>query len=390
MKKPIPFNRATVVGNELQYIEEAVQSGHISGDGSFTKRCHRFFEERFGFKKVLLTSSCTDALELAALLLDLGPGDEVIVPSFTFVSSANAFALRGAKIVFADSRRDHPNIDESLLPSLINERTKAVVVVHYAGVACDMKAIRAICDSRGVVVIEDAAHSVDATYFDKPLGGIGQLGTFSFHETKNVTCGEGGMLVINDERFVARAEILREKGTNRSAFFRGQVDKYGWVDLGSSFLPSDLNSAFLFGQLEKLDFIQARRRQLWHLYADALAHLETAGVLQLPTFLPGSVNNAHMFYMVCRTLEERTALINSLKAEGIHAVFHYLPLHASPFFQSKHDGRNLPNSHYFSDRLVRLPLFVSLAEDDVDEICTHISKWADSAMQKGGMEPARV
>lgn len=364
----IPFNKPYLHGRELVYIAQAVASGKISGDGIFTKKCHTFFEQRYGFQKALLTTSCTDALEMSAILLDIRPGDEVIVPSFTFVSSANAFALRGAKIIFADSRSDNPNIDPIQLEALITSRTKAIVVVHYGGVACDMDPIMALADQHGIAVVEDAAQGIESYYKGKPLGSIGQLAAFSFHETKNVISGEGGLIAINDVRFAERSEIIREKGTNRSAFFRGEVDKYGWVDIGSSFLPSDVIAAYLFAQLEVIELIQARRKAIWQRYSNNLTPVLTKLEIGLPDIPAWATNNAHMFYLVCQNLEQRTKLIADLKARNIHAVFHYLSLHSSPYFQQLHDGRLLSNSDRFSDCLVRLPLFYELTDVQVDEI----------------------
>ncbi len=364
----IPFNKPYLHGRELVYIAQAVASGKISGDGLFTKKCHDFFESRYGFAKTLMTTSCTDALEMCALLLDIQDGDEVIVPSFTFVSSANAFALRGAKLVFADSEAGNPNIDAERIEELITPRTRAIVVVHYAGVACDMDRINEIASRYGVIVIEDAAQAVDSFYKGRPLGSLGVMSAFSFHETKNVIAGEGGLLAINDLSYAGRAEIIREKGTNRSSFFRGEVDKYGWVDVGSSFLPSDIISAYLFAQLENLDLIQLRRKAIWQRYWDQLAPVLPKYGITLPKIPGYATNNAHMFYLVCSGLQQRTALIAALKEQGIHAVFHYLSLHDSPYFQRKHDGRELPNSDRFSNCLLRLPMFYELSNDDVDRI----------------------
>ncbi len=364
----IPFNKPYLHGRELVYIAQSVASGKISGDGIFTKKCHEYFEQRYGFKKTLLTTSCTDALEMAAILLDIQPGDEVIAPSYTFVSTVNAFALRGAKIVFADSYFEHPNIDPEQIEALVTEKTKAIVVVHYAGVACDMDRIMAISERHGIPVVEDAAQAIDSYYKGKPLGSIGTLGTFSFHETKNIISGEGGLLAINDERFVNRAEIIREKGTNRSSFFRGEVDKYGWVDIGSSFLPSDIVAAYLYAQLEQLDIIQARRKEIWQRYYQNLRPLVQSSKIKIPLIADYANNNAHMFYLVCENLEQRTQLISTLKENGIHAVFHYLSLHDSPYYQPLHDGRVLANSDHFSDCLVRLPLFYELTDEQVDYI----------------------
>lgn len=368
----IPFNKPYLHGRELVYIAQAVATGKISGDGSFTRKCHEFFESRYGFTKALMTTSCTDALEMAALLLNIREGDEVIVPSFTFVSSANAFALRGAKLVFADSEALTPNISVAEVEELISPRTRAIVVVHYAGMACDMDPILVLARQHGIAVIEDAAQAIDATYKGRPLGGLGVMGAFSFHETKNIIAGEGGLLTVNDPALIARAEIIREKGTNRSAFFRGEVDKYGWVDIGSSFLPSDIVSAYLYAQLENLDAIQARRKALWQRYWTALApQLPRYGV-SLPQIPDYATNNAHMFYLVCPDLAVRTRLIEGLKVRGVHAVFHYLSLHSSPYFQEKHTGRLLPNSDRFSDCLVRLPMFYELSDAQCDYICGQI------------------
>lgn len=368
----IPFNKPFLTGKETEYISEAVKSGKISGDGIFTRKCHEFFERRYGFKKSLLTTSCTDALEMAAILIDTQPGDEIIMPGYTFVSTANAFVLRGAKIVFADSNADNPNIDAASLESLITDKTKAIVPVHYAGIACDMDVIMELAKRYNLQVIEDAAQAIESFYKNRPLGSIGDLAAFSFHETKNIISGEGGMLAINDESFLERAEIIREKGTNRSKFFRGEVDKYGWVDIGSSFLPSEIISAFLYAQLENLDEIQAKRILLWERYYQNLESLSEKFGVKLPFIDEFATNNAHMFYLVCRSLEERTALIGYLKDAGIHAVFHYLSLHKSPFYQDKHDGRELPNCDYYADRLIRLPLFYELSLAEIDTISARI------------------
>lgn len=375
----IDFNRPYLTGKETEYIKQAVESKKISGNGIFTKRCQQFFEERYGFSKCLLTTSCTDALEMAAILADIQPGDEVIVPSFTFVSTALAFVRQGAKIVFADSCSDNPNIDADKIESLITSKTKAIVPVHYAGVACDMDKIMEIAEQHHLWVIEDAAQAIDAYYLDskhesttKTLGSIGHFGCFSFHETKNITSGEGGMLVVNDERFIRRAEIIWEKGTNRSEFFRGKVNKYGWVDTGSSFLPSDITAAFLFAQCEKLDDIQNKRKTLWQVYYEGLLPLQNKGYVKLPVIPTYATNNAHMFYIICRTLEERTDLINYLKENEIEAVFHYLSLHKSEYYAAKHDGRELPYSDYYSDCLLRLPLFYELKIEEVKQIVHEI------------------
>lgn len=347
---------------------QAVFTGKISGNGVFTKKCQSFFEDKYGFKKCLLTTSCTDALEMAAILCDIKLGDEVIVPSYTFVSSALAFIRQGAKIVFADSQSDNPNIDADRIEELITPHTKAIVPVHYAGYACDMDKIMDLASRHHLWVIEDAAQAIDSFYKGKPLGGIGHLAAFSFHETKNIISGEGGMLVINDERLNKRAEIIWEKGTNRAEFFRGEVNKYGWVDTGSSFLPSEIIAAFLYAQLENLDMIQNKRKMIWNQYENELRPLVTQGIFQLMNLPCYATNNAHMFYIVCNNLEERTRLIQKLKAEGVMAVFHYLSLHSSPFYFSKHDGRELVMCDKFADCLVRLPLFFDLKLEEVSYI----------------------
>ncbi len=369
----IPFNKPYISGKELDYIADAVNTGKISGNGKYTRLDQEFFEEKYGIKKALLTTSCTDALEMCALLLDIEVGDEVIMPSYTFVSTANAFILRGAKLIFADSREDHPGIDESKVESLITPNTKAIVVVHYAGVACDMDQIMEIADRYGIAVVEDAAHAIDSIYFSKsgdiqPLGSIGHLATFSFHETKNISSGEGGLLAINDEKYAARAEIIWEKGTNRASFFRGEINKYGWVDLGSSFLPSEITAAFLWAQLEKMEQIQQKRIQIWDRYFHNLAgKVENFG-LKLPRIPDFAENNGHMFYLVAENDSQRDFVLQGLKQEGALAVFHYLSLHKSVFFAEKHDGRDLQNADLYSARLVRLPLYFELTEAEVDHI----------------------
>ena len=376
----IPFNKPFIIGNELKYIEEAVKSGKISGDGLYTKKCQLYFEEKYNFPKVLLTTSCTDALEMAAILCDIKEGDEVIVPSYTFVSSANAFALRGAKIVFVDSYADNPNIAPKEIEKHITSKTKVIVPVHYAGVACDMEAIMSLAEKHKLFVVEDAAQAIDSYYTfsdgtKKALGSIGHFSAFSFHETKNIIAGEGGMLVINDENYFERAEIIREKGTNRSAFFRGEVNKYGWVDLGSSFLPSEIISAFLYAQLENLDKIQAKRVAIWNRYQNELADLATSAKIQLPVIPDFATNNAHMFYIVCKNYDERTALISHLKKEDIHPVFHYLSLNKSEFFLKNNEEINIPNSDKFTDCLLRLPFYYELAENEQDLIISEIKQF---------------
>jgi dTDP-4-amino-4,6-dideoxygalactose transaminase len=356
----IPFNKPYLTGKEGHYIYQAVLSGKISGDGVFTKKCHEWFEQTYGFKKVLLTTSCTDALEMAAILIDIQPGDEVIMPSYTFVSTSNAFVLRGAKIVFADSRTDHPGIDERSIEALITPKTKAIVPVHYAGVACDMDIIMELATKHNLFVVEDAAQAIDAFFtgkdgIKKPLGSIGHLAAFSFHETKNIMSGEGGLLAINDDRFINRAEIIREKGTNRSAFFRGEVDKYNWVDLGSSFLPSDIIAAFLFAQLENLSEIQSKRKEVWNRYNKNLKSLAELGKLRLPELPNFASNNAHMFYILLPDLATRTSLIAHLRDQGVFSVFHYLSLHKIVFHLANNPLIDLPNSDFYSDCLIRLP-----------------------------------
>lgn len=362
--KNIPFNKPYLTGKETIYIQEAAQNGKLSGDGFFTKKCQSFFEEKYGFKKVFLTTSCTDALEMAAILLDIQHDDEVIVPSYTFVSTANAFILRGAKIVFADSNENHPGINEDLLEDLITPNTKAIVVVHYAGIACNMEKIMALSEKYNLFVVEDAAQAIDSYYNNKPLGSIGHLAAFSFHETKNIIAGEGGMLVINDEQFIQRAEIIREKGTNRNKFFRGEVDKYNWVDIGSSFLPSEITAAFLYAQIEAIDIIQQKRLLLWNTYFNELIELEEYGI-QFPNIASFATNNAHAFYLICKNADQRDALIKVLKSNDVLSVFHYLSLHNSPYFINKHDGRDLLNADKFSECLIRLPMYYELSTDEI-------------------------
>ena len=361
----IPFNKPYLTGKELVYIEEAVKKGKISGNGHYTQLCQSFFENKYGFPKCLLTTSCTDALEMAAILINIQEGDEVIMPSYTFVSTANAFVLRGAKIVFADSRKDHPGIDEEQIEALITPKTKAIVPVHYAGVACDMDKIMDLALKYNLFVVEDAAQAIDSFYTGKdevprPLGSIGHLAAFSFHETKNIISGEGGMLVINDKQFAERAEIIWEKGTNRSAFFRGEVDKYGWVDVGSSFLPSDIIAAFLWAQLEHFEDIQKVRKSHWENYYKYLEKWAQENEIQLPQLPAYATNNAHMFYLVCKTLAQRTAIIEKLKSKNILSVFHYISLHSSAFQNQLHIQNPLPQSDKYSDRLLRLPMYYEL------------------------------
>jgi len=375
----IPFNKPYLTGKEAHYMYEAVFTGKLSGNGMFTQRCQAYFEKRYGFQKCLLTTSCTDALEMAAILCEIKPDDEVIIPSYTFVSTALAFVREGAKIVFADSRKEHPNIDADLIESLITPKTRVIVPVHYAGMACDMDRIMALADKYHLLVVEDAAQAIDSYYNplppkegtgkdSRPLGSIGHLAAFSFHETKNIISGEGGMLAINDERFIHRAEIIWEKGTNRAEFFRGEVNKYGWVDIGSSFLPSEIIAAFLWAQVENLDEIQHKRKQHWNRYYEGLKPLADKGFFSIPAIPEYATNNAHMFYLVCPSLDERTKLINALKQKDILAVFHYLSLHSSPYYHEKHDGRILANCDHFADCLVRLPLFYELTDENLELI----------------------
>ena len=363
----ISFNKPFLTGKEAHNMYLAVYTEQLSGNGVFTKKCQNFFEEKYGFKKCVLTTSGTDALEMAAILCDVKPGDEVIVPSYTFVSTALAFVRQGAKIVFADSCDNNPNIDADKIEALITDKTKVIAPVHYAGVACDMDKIMDIANRHNLFVVEDAAQAIDSYYKGKPLGGIGHFGCFSFHETKNVTAGgEGGMLCVNDERFIRRAEIIWEKGTNRAEFFRGMVNKYGWVDTGSSFLPSEINSAFLWAQLEDLEKIQNRRKTIWNQYYEGLKGLASKGLFMLPDIPDYATNNGHMFYLVCRSLEERTQLIAYLKEKGIGAVFHYLSLHLSDYYRSVETNiPTLPNCDKYADRLVRLPMFYELQDEEV-------------------------
>ena len=374
--KPIPFNRAGLVGNELKYISEALGIGHISGDGLFTIKCHDSLEKELGVAKALLTTSCTHALEMAALLLDLQPRDEVIVPSFTFVSTANAFAMRGARPIFCDIRADTLNIDEQKLESLISSRTKAIVAVHYAGIGCEMDSILALGKRHGIAIVEDNAHGLFGKFRGKYLGTFGCLATQSFHETKNFTCGEGGALLINDPQYVERAEIIREKGTNRNRFFRGQVDKYTWVDLGSSYLPSDVLAAFLFAQFEHRDKIQTDRRRIWEYYYQHLAEWAGRNEVRLP-FVPDYCEQPwHMFYMLMPSLKARQALMAHLKAREILSVFHYLPLHLSEMGR-RWGGKegDCPVAEDVSNRVVRLPFYNELSESDQARVVSALSEF---------------
>lgn len=373
MKETIPFNKPYTTGKETTYIADCIKRGKTCGNGEYTNRCQDYFTNSLGSLKTMMTTSCTDALEMAAMLAGIGPGDEVIVPSYTFVSTALAFARQGATIVFADSREDNPDIDATRIEALITPRTRAIVPVHYAGIACDMDAIMEIAGRHGLIVIEDAAQGIDSFYKGRPLGSIGHMGCFSFHETKNLQCGEGGLLSINDPAYVKRAEILWEKGTNRQEFFRGEVNKYGWVDLGSSFLPADYVCGFLWAQLEELKDIQDKRKSLWDHYDRRLRGHIGASCPVLPDY---ATNNAHAYYLVTRTPEERTRLIARLKEEGIHAVFHYLSLHQSDFARkSGWSGAELPCSDRFTECLVRLPMFYDLTHEEVDRICDVITQF---------------
>ncbi|OQX60384.1 MAG: dTDP-4-amino-4,6-dideoxygalactose transaminase [Helicobacteraceae bacterium 4484_230] len=373
----IPFNKPPYTGNEEKYVLEAMRSSHIAGDGMFALKCQEWFEKRLMCHNALFITSCTHALEMAAMLIDIGPGDEVIMPSFTFVSTANAFVVRGARIVFVDIHPDTMNIDETLIEAAITERTKAIVPVHYAGVGCEMDAITEIAERYGLFVIEDAAQGMTSTYKGKILGTIGHMGTYSFHETKNYTSGgEGGLLIINDERFAERADIIREKGTNRMQFFRGQVDKYSWVDLGSSYLPSELQAAYLWGQLENVDKIRQARLKNWHYYYEMLADLESKGFLERPQLRDDAEHNAHMFYIKIKDLKERTALLSFLKENGVLAVFHYVPLHDSPAgkkFSYFHGKDNFTSSQ--SDRLIRLPMYYGLTQNEQGKVVEAISRY---------------
>ena len=371
----IPFNKPFLTGKEMHYMYQAIESGKISGNGMFTKKCHDFFTDKYKFKKCLLTSSCTDALEMAAMLSNIGPGDEVIIPSYTFVSTALAFIRQGANVIFADSNIDNPNIDADSIEALITTKTKAIVPVHYAGVSCDMDKIMEIAHKHNLIVIEDAAQAIDSYYKGRPLGSIGNFGCFSFHETKNIISGEGGMLVINNEKDFKRADIIWEKGTNRTEFFKGEVNKYGWVDVGSSFLPSEIIAAFLYAQLENLEDIQTKRKLLWNKYHSNLININNE-YFCLPTIPNYATNNAHMFYIKCKSLDIRNTIISMLKENNILAVFHYLSLHKSEYYKSKHDGRILTNSDLYTDSILRLPLFYDLNIEEVGIICDVILKIA--------------
>jgi dTDP-4-amino-4,6-dideoxygalactose transaminase len=364
----IPFNRPFRAPNEQAYLTRCLDSRRWCGDGPFTRDAQAFLEGTWGFRKALLTPSCTAALEMAALLSGVGPGDEVILPSYTFVSTANAFALRGASLVFADSLAHHPNLDPAQVEALITPRTRALAVMHYGGMGCDMDRLLSLAQRHSLVLVEDAAQCIGGEWKGRPLGSLGALGTISFHETKNIACGEGGALLVNDPALQARAEIIREKGTNRAAFFRGEVDKYGWVDIGSSFLPSEFAAAVLLAQLEEAGAVQARRVAIWHRYQQGLRNLEIRGDLELPTCPEHTAPNGHVYYVVTPDLSTRTRLLTHLKELGIGAVFHYQSLHRSVYFRDQHDGRPLPNADRFSDCLLRLPLFRDLEDDQADRV----------------------
>jgi dTDP-4-amino-4,6-dideoxygalactose transaminase len=378
----IPFNKPYCTGQESANISQVIASGKIAGDGFFTKKCQDYLEKKYGFNKVLLTTSCTDALEMAAILIDIQPGDEVILPSYTFVSTANAFALRGATLIFADSLDSNPNIDVKKLEALITDKTKAIVPVHYGGVACDMDEIMRIAKKHKIFVIEDAAQGIDSYYKGKPVGSIGHLATFSFHETKNIICGEGGLLVINDKRLTPRAEIIRDKGTNRSSFFRGEVNNYGWVDIGSSFLPSELVAAFLYAQLMNMENIQARRVAMWNRYDKKFHDASIAEFIRTPLVPEYATPNGHIYYILTNGIEQRNAIIEACKARDIQCVFHYLSLHKSTYFKEKYHGADLPNADYYTNSLLRLPLYYDLTDEQQDYIVDTIVGVLESSANK--------
>jgi dTDP-4-amino-4,6-dideoxygalactose transaminase len=381
----IPFNKPFIVGKELYNIAQAVVESHLSGDGPFTEQCHKWFEDRLGCAKALLTHSCTGALEMAAILCDIGPGDEIIMPSFTFVSTANAFVLRGGTPVFVDIRKDTLNIDETLIERAITPRTKAIVPVHYAGVSCAMDEIMDIAKRNGLFVVEDAAQALLSTYKNRHLGAIGHFGCLSFHETKNVISGEGGALLINDEKFIEQAEIIWEKGTNRKQFFRGEVDKYTWVDIGSSFLPSELVGAFLYAQLEEAEKIINARNRIFEQYISLLRPLEEKGIIRLPAAESGNNSNGHIFYIITRSLEERGQLIDYLKQNGIWSVFHYVPLHSSPAgIKYGRTAGTMRVTDDLSDRVLRLPIYYEMRKEDVDMVAEHVRRFYGGCMAKSG------
>lgn len=368
----IALNKIYRSQNELKFMEEALDSGKTSGNGKFTKLCQQFFEERFGYKKALLTTSCTDALEMCAFLAELKPGDEVIIPSYTFVSTALPFLRMGAEIIFADSAENNPNIDATQIESLITQKTKVIVVVHYAGISCDMDAIMEIAKKHNILVVEDAAQAIDSWYtgkdgLRKALGSIGHFGAISFHDTKNIICGEGGLLTINDEKYIKRSEVIWEKGTNRAEFFRGEVNKYGWIDLGSSFLPSEITAAYLWSQLQELEIIEKKRRMLWDTYFSEFSVLKDSRI-KLPDLPDYAEQNGHLFYILAENLEHRTKIVDDLKIQGFQGVFHYMSLHGSAYYKDRYFGKELPNSDHFTDCLLRLPLYYELEAETVKKI----------------------
>lgn len=370
----IPFNKPHLTGKEIEYITKAVENGKIAGDGSYTRRCERLLEKRYGYLKCKLTSSGTDALEMAAILTNVGEGDEVIIPSFTHASTANAFVMRGANILFADSNADNPCIDAGTIEKLVTPRTKVIVAVHYAGIACDMDSIRSIANKHQLLIVEDCALGLDSFYKKRPLGGIGHLAALSFHESANVQCGEGGMLVINDEQFLDRAEIIWQKGTNLTACMEGKADRYQWLDIGSSFMPSDIVAAFLLSQLESIDDIQATYKHTWEAYYNALLPLEKEGILELPKIHKHTTYNWQKFYIISRNAQERQELISALKARDTHPLLHYQALHHSPFYRQHHDGRPLPNAERYSDNLLRLPYYFSLTQEEIEKVVSIIRR----------------
>ena len=379
----IPFNRAFIAGKELFYISQAVIGGELKGDGPFTDRCHRWLEENCDVGKALLTHSCTGALEMAAILEDIGPDDEVLMPAYTFTSTANAFLLRGAKITFVDIRPDTLNIDEKLLAEQVTSQSKAICPVHYAGVACEMDSIMDLAAKEKLVVIEDAAHAILATYKGRQLGSIGDIGTFSFHQTKNFSSGEGGALLLNNKKYFDRAEIVREKGTNRSQFFRGEVDKYTWVDIGSSYLPSEIVAAFLFAQFENAEQTNQGRLDIWHNYQEKLKHFEELGYVRLPVVPKGCVHNAHLFYFLCESPEERTSVIEHMRRQGVYSVFHYVPLHLSPMGeQMGYKNGQLPITEDIAERLVRLPLYGGMTLEESDRVVESLEGYFFGKTQK--------
>ena len=380
MINKIPFNKPFFAGKEVQNIVNAAYYGHLSGNGPFTKMCHYFFEERWGFKKTYLTTSCTDAFEMAALLMNIKEGDEVIMPSFTFVSTTSPFILRGARLVFADSRADHPNMDMDKVEDLITEKTRVLVVMHYGGVAVNMDKAVALAKKYNLILLEDVAHAIDATYNGKPLGTFGDFAAFSFHETKNVSSGEGGLLAVNNEKYIEQADIVWEKGTNRTAFEDGKVGRYEWVGLGASYTPSDMIAGMLYAQLENIDDIQSRRITIWERYYEKLKVLEEKNLVVIPHIPDFAVNNGHLFYLLLENRKQRDALIRFMDENHIMTVFHYLPLHSSPYFINKHDGRPLPNAERFADTIIRLPFFYELPLMIVDMIADKVIEFFEQSL----------